>query len=165
MAKTVTGTFRSQSDAGCALDRLSARGVTQDQISILMSDATRDREFAVETHSKMAEGAAVGATSGGAIGALVGGLAAVGALSVTGVGLVAVGPIVAALAGTGVGAAAGGALGGLIGLGFPEHEVKTYADEVEDGAILVAAEVDDDFAGEVKEIFNDCNAKTVSTNN
>ena len=38
----------------------------------------------------------------------------------------AAGPVVATLAGLGAGAAAGGVTGALIGLGFPEHEAKTF---------------------------------------
>jgi hypothetical protein len=79
----------------------------------------------VKTHSKLPEGVAVGATGGGAIGAIAAGLAAVGALAIPGVGILAAGPIVAALAGAAAGGAAGGLIGGLIGLGIPEHEATT----------------------------------------
>jgi hypothetical protein len=101
MATLVTGIFKSRADAERVVDDLIHYGWSRDDISILMSDATRGREFGMAMATKAPEGAATGATIGGVLGA------------------VAAGPIVATLAGLGAGAAAGGLTGALIGLGLP----------------------------------------------
>ena len=62
MGKSViTGVFKSRYAAETAVSRLKAAGFADNDVSILMSDATRGREFNVETKSKMAEGVAIGA--------------------------------------------------------------------------------------------------------
>jgi uncharacterized membrane protein len=61
-----------------------------------------------------------------------------GIIAVPGIGLVAAGPIIAALAGAGAGAAAGTLVGGLVGLGIPEHEAKVLDDQIRRGGILIA---------------------------
>lgn len=87
-----------------------------------------------------------------------------GSLAVTGVGLVAVGPLVAALAGLGAGGAAGGIIGALIGLGVPEHEAELVANEIERGGILVGVEAaDSDQADDIEEIFADMNAHSLAS--
>jgi hypothetical protein len=92
----------------------------------------------------MAEGVAVGATTGGAVGALVAGLTAVGTIATGGTGLLVAGPVVAALAGAGAGAAGGSILGGLVGASIPEHEIKHYEDALNKGSVLVGVHVPDD---------------------
>jgi len=54
-----------------------------------------------------------------------------------GIGLLAAGPIVAALAGAGAGAAAGGLVGALVGWGIPDHHIKFYKDALEKGSVLL----------------------------
>jgi hypothetical protein len=120
---------------------------------VLMSDATLGREFSVKESSKAPEGAATGAATGGILGAIIAGLTAVGSVVVPGVGLLAAGPIVAALAGAGAGGAAGGLVGALVGAGLPEHEAKVYTEHVEKHAILVGVHVDDKHAGVAREIL------------
>ncbi|MCX5771419.1 MAG: hypothetical protein NTZ09_14285 [Candidatus Hydrogenedentes bacterium] len=164
MARTVTAIFDEASAAARAVDRLTALGISRDAISVLMSEETRGRYFGIETKSKAPEGAALGAAAGGVLGALAGGLVAVGSLAVTGVGLVAVGPLVAALAGLGAGGAAGGIIGALIGLGMPEHEAELVAEELDRGGILVGVETADaDQADDVEEIFADMHAHSLAT--
>src|ERR1043166_8389593 len=108
MSKRITGLFNNRSSASNAVDRLLNAGISRDDISLLMSDATRGREFSFAAASKAPEGAATGASIGGAIGAIAAGLAAVGTIAIPGLGLVAAGPILAALAGAGAGGVAGG---------------------------------------------------------
>ncbi len=164
MATTVTAVFDDATTAARAIDRITALGISRDAISVLMSEETRGRNFSLETKSKAPEGAAIGAATGGVLGALAGGLVAVGSLAVSGVGLVAVGPLVAALAGLGAGGAAGGAIGALIGLGIPEHEAELVAGEIERGGILVAVEAaDSDQADDIEEIFSDLGTHSLAT--
>jgi uncharacterized membrane protein len=133
----VTAVFTSRSAAENATEELMKAGFSAEDISILMSDTTQGREFAVKQATKAPEGAAAGATIGGVLGAIAAGLAAIGTLAIPGVNLVAAGPIVAALTGLGAGAATGGITGALIGLGIPEHEAKFYHEEIQQGGILV----------------------------
>lgn len=161
MATLVTGLFKSRANADRAVEDLIHYGFTRDDISLLMSDATRGREFGMQMATKAPEGAATGATIGGVIGAIAAGLVALGVLAVPGLGLVAAGPIVATLAGLGAGAAAGGLTGALIGLGLPEHEAKFYNEEIERGGILVGVYTHDDRAGHAKKILDAAGAENV----
>src|SRR6185295_7158299 len=55
-AKLVTGLFKSKIAAESAVDALLKRGFSRDDISVLMSDATRSKEFALQTRSHAADG-------------------------------------------------------------------------------------------------------------
>jgi hypothetical protein len=123
MSKTITALYNSTDSASAAVDRLLADGVGKDDISVLMSESLRGRDIQLEEHTKAPEGAATGAVTGGALGAIGGALVAVGAIAAPGIGLLAAGPVVAALAGAGAGGAAGGLAGGLIGLGMDEDHI------------------------------------------
>src|SRR5918997_5384733 len=106
-AKLVTGLFKTRVAAEAAVDAIIKRGYTRDDVSVLMSDATKSKEFAVETGTRAADGAGIGGAVGGAIGATGAALAAiaagVSAIAIPGLGLFVAGPIVAALAGAGAG--------------------------------------------------------------
>jgi hypothetical protein len=143
MATIVTALFRSRMTAEQAVDSLLRAGFRREDVSVLMSETTHGREFGIVTRSKAGEGAAAGAATGGAVGAVLAALAAVGSLAIPGIGLIAAGPIVAALAGAGAMGAAGSLVGGLIGAGIPEHEAKFFGPEVERGGILVGVHVVD----------------------
>lgn len=136
----MTCLFRDPEKAELAYHQIRARGYSDDDITILMSEETRDEHWgdreAVETttESKVAEGTAVGGVTGGAIGAIVAGVAAV---AFPGLGLVAVGPIAAALAGAGAGALSGGLIGALVGMGLSEETAKLYQDGISEGGTVI----------------------------
>ena len=153
MAKLVTGLFKTRSGAESAADSLVENGYPREDISLLMSDATRGREFALQMATKAPEGAATGATVGGALGAIAAGLVVLGIIAIPGLAIVAAGPVVATLAGLGAGAAAGGLAGALIGMGIPEHEAKFYNEAIEEGGILLGVYAHDDRAGQAKKIL------------
>ncbi|OLE51164.1 MAG: hypothetical protein AUG51_24305 [Acidobacteria bacterium 13_1_20CM_3_53_8] len=141
-ARLVTGLFKSRVAAEAAVDTLIKRGFTRDDISVLMSDATRHKEFAVQTRSHAADGAGIGGAVGGTVGAV---LAAIVAATATITfpplgGLVIAGPLAAALAGAGAGAATGGVIGALVGAGIPEHRAKVYDAGLQSGGILLGVE-------------------------
>jgi hypothetical protein len=161
MATLVAGLFNNRSSAERAVENLVDAGFSRDDISLLMSDATRGREFALQMATKAPEGAAAGATIGGVLGAVAAGLVALGIIVVPGLALVAAGPIVATLAGLGAGAAAGGLTGALIGLGIPEHEAKFYHEGIERGGILVGVYSHDDRAGQARKILEASGAERV----
>jgi hypothetical protein len=137
----VTGLFKTRAAAEAAVDAVIKRGYTRDDISVLMSDSTKNKEFAVQTRSHAADGLGVGSAIGGTVGAVLAAIAAVGtAIAIPGLGLVVAGPIAAALAGAGAGGATGGLIGMLIGTGIPEHRAKVYESGVKGGGILLGIE-------------------------
>ena len=161
MAILVSGLFKTRSSAQRAVEALVDYGYSRDDISLLMSDATRGREFAIQMASKAPEGAAAGATIGGVLGAVAAGLVSLGILVVPGVALVAAGPVVATLAGLGAGAAAGGLSGALIGLGIPEHEARFYNEAIEKGGILLGVYTHDDRTNQARRLIEAAGAEHV----
>jgi hypothetical protein len=154
MAKLVTGIFPTRARAMLALEDLVRHGFSQDDISLLMSETTRGREFGVEEATKAPEGVAAGAAIGGALGALLLGLTSVGLLAAPGVNIFVSGQWLAALAGFGAGALGGGILGGLVGLGIPEHEAEFYREEIAKGGILLGIYcLDDERAQEAESLL------------
>lgn len=165
MAKTalVTGFFKTRVGAEAAVDALLKRGYGRDEISVLMSNETKAKEFALETGSKAAEGATLGGVVGGTVGAVLAALLAVGtSIALPGIGLVIAGPIAAALAGAGAGGAAGSLVGALVGAGIPEHRAKVYEAGLRSGGILIGVTArSDDEADEVESLLEDIGAKNV----
>lgn len=163
MSKIITATFKTRESAYSALRDLESIGVTDKQVSMVVTDETRGKSFNIEKSSKADEGAATGATVGGIIGAIAAAIAGAGALAIPGLNVVVAGTLVSALAGLGAGAATGGLIGGLIGAGIPEHEAKLYEDEIKNGAILVAVEPSSDSQREqVKNILSRRDAHNIA---
>jgi hypothetical protein len=141
MSQLVTGLFKSRTAAEAAVDMLIKRGYPRENISVLMSDKTRSKEFAIETGTHLADGAGIGGAVGGAVGAVLAAIAAVGTtIALPGLGLVIAGPIAAAIAGAGAGGATGGLIGALVGAGIPEHRAKVYEAGLHGGGILLGVE-------------------------
>jgi hypothetical protein len=162
-AKLVTGLFKTRVAAEAAVDAIIKRGYTRDDISVLMSDATKNKEFAVETGTHAADGAGIGGAVGGAVGAVLAAITAVGtSIVLPGIGLVIAGPIAAALAGAGAGGAAGGLIGALIGAGIPEHRAKVYDAGLRSGGILLGVEAkSDEDADKLEKLLEDIGAEHV----
>src|SRR6185369_8258439 len=82
--RMVTGLFRDRNSAEQAYSSLTGRGYGKDDVSLVMSDATRKKYFSekpareTELGTKAAEGAGVGGAIGGTVGAVLGAIAAVG---------------------------------------------------------------------------------------
>ena len=161
MSTLVTGIFSSRAIAETAAEELMKSGFSAEDISLLMSESTRGREFAVKSSTKAPEGAVAGARIGGVVGAIAGGLAAAGSLTIPGLALVAAGPVVGAITGLGAGAATGGLVGALVGLGIPEHEAKFYDEELRHGGILIGVYAHDDRARLARDILNASGAEKV----
>ena len=83
-----------------------------------------------------------------------------GTLMIPGMGpFIAVGPIMAALAGAGAGAAAGGLTGALLGMEISKYEAKQYEEKMKGGNILISVHTDDGAGrARVKEIFKNARA-------
>ena len=163
-ARFVTGLLKSRVAAEAVVDTLIKHGYTRDDISVLMSDSTRNKEFAVEARTHAVDGAGIGGAVGGVVGATLAAIAAAGATIVfPGIGLVIAGPIAAALAGAGAGGATGGIIGGLIGAGMSEHRAKVYDAAVRGGGILIGVEArSDEEADKIEKLLEDMGAEYVT---
>jgi hypothetical protein len=159
--KLVTGLFKNRAEVEKAFDRVRERGYTQDDVSLLMSTATKTKEFGIEESSKAAAGAGVGGAVGGTIGATIAAIAAIGTtVTMPPLGLVIAGPLAAALAGAGAGAATGGLVGALVGAGIPEYRAKVYDEGVREGGIVLGVEArTDEDAGRLEKIFENVGAR------
>ena len=164
-SKLVTGLFKSKVAAEAAVDAVMKRGFTRDDISVLMSDATRSKEFALQTRTHAADGLGIGSAIGGTVGAVIAAIAAVGTtLFLPGINLVIAGPIAAALAGAGAGGATGGVIGALIGAGIPEYRAKVYESGLRGGGILIGVEArSDEEVDRLEELLDELGGEHVRT--
>jgi len=164
-AKLVTGLFKSKTSAEAAVDAILKRGFTRDDISVLMSDATRSKEFALQSRTHAADGLGIGSAVGGTIGAVLAAITAVGTtLFLPGLNLVIAGPIAAALAGLGAGGATGGLIGALIGAGIPEYRAKVYEAGIRGGGILIGVEArSDEEVDRLEELLDELGVEHVRT--
>lgn len=137
-----TGVFETRADAERAITQFEAAGITENQISLVMTEDARSRMFGLKKSSKADEGVAAGASVGGLLGAIAGVVLSAGALAIPGLNVVVTGAVVSGLAGLGAGAVSGGLLGGLVGSGIPEHEAKIYEDQIKGGKVLVAVKTE-----------------------
>lgn len=148
----VTAVFRDPRSAEVAYHNLIKEGYGKEDINLIMSDETRDKNFfdtknisQEDMGNKSLEGIGIGAAAGGTIGAIASAIAALGtSLIFPGLGLVVSGALAAGLAGAGAGATAGGLIGGLIGWGIPDEKAKILADEISKGAVVIGVETKDE---------------------
>ena len=149
----VTGLYESPESAGRAYETLTSQhGYKPDDISVLMSDETRQRNFSDATPgeefkggTKAAEGAGIGGATGIGVGAALGAvLAAASSIAIPGLGLVVAGPIAGAIAGAGAGGAAGTLLGALVGAGIPEERAQLYDRGLREGGIVLGTRARDE---------------------
>ena len=120
-SSTLISVFATREQAECALEKLTAAGLSEQQYGVVMRQPKDSGESDMTTGEKAKHAGkttATGATIGGVIGALVG---AAGALLIPGIGPILAGGLIAsALGGAAVGVAAGGLAGALDGLAIPE---------------------------------------------
>lgn len=161
----VTALFKNRVAAESAVDAILKRGYTRDDISVLMSDATRTKEFAVQAKSHAADGAGIGGAVGTAVGAVLAAVVAVGStIALPGINLVIAGPIAAALAGAGAGAVTGGVIGALVGAGIPEYRARVYETGLREGGILLGVEAKSNEEIErLEELLDDVGGEHVRT--
>jgi hypothetical protein len=139
---TIVGLFADRSDAQRAVNELRRANFREDQIGILIRGEHHGIPPAevpsadAATHSKITEGAAIGAATGAGIGTLW-------ALGIVAGALPAIGPVVAGgifmsiIASASGAAAVGTVVGALVGLGIPEEEARYYDIEFAAGRTLV----------------------------
>lgn len=167
----VTGTFRDRDSLDRAVADFRARGYTDDDFHVIMSDETRKRYYdrdadtvEIEHGSKAMEGAGAGAATGGTLGGIIGAIAGIGgAVIVPGIGAVA-GPLAGALAGAGAGGAAGSLVGALVGAGIPEERAKLYENDVNDGGVMLGVHPRDDDHEYLRDRYTEYGANNVYYN-
>ncbi|WP_317174878.1 hypothetical protein [Pararhodonellum marinum] len=142
--RVLSGMFRDRESAERAYNTLSERGYSKDEINLVMSKETREKDYnenaAEETEigTKAAEHAGKGSAIGGSIGAVVGVIAAIGtSVAIPGLGILIAGPVAAGLAGAGAGGLAGGLIGALVGSGIPEARAKLYESGIKEGNVVI----------------------------
>jgi hypothetical protein len=146
---TLSATYQDRPAAEDAVHQLIAAGVAPDDISLLVSNSTRERYFQHQDGGLEAN-AARGAAIGGGLGAIAGGLVMGGILTAATGGaalpFLVAGPIGAALSGVIGGTAVGTIVGGLTGAGVSEPVAQDIDEGVRQGALVVAVHVADDAA-------------------
>ena len=155
MIKTVVGSFDTVSEAASAARDLRAAGFLDSDVSVIANNQQRPADSTVKvTEPDKVSGTATGIVAGGALGGAAGLAVSLMGLAIPGIGpILAAGPIAAALAGAGAGAVAGGLIGGLTDLGVNETHAEFYAEAVRRGAALVTVRADESRADEAEQII------------
>jgi hypothetical protein len=139
--------FANNIDAEKAYQFLIEKGYDKADITLIMSEATREKYFANTTHESELEtapiasagkGSAIGGSIGVTIGAILGITLAIGTnFVIPGLGFLVAGPLIAGLAGAGTVGIAGGLIGALTGVGLGEDRAQLYEQNLKNGQILV----------------------------
>jgi hypothetical protein len=157
------GVYATVAAADKAVHGLTAAGFTNEEITVMCSDQTREHHFKEFEHQKPAGTyTPAAAATGSLIGAAIGGLAAVAGLITTG-GL-------AILAAGGLAAWTGGIVGGLVGAmmtrGVEKELANFYDQALTAGKILVAVDTGDppDFPrlNQAEKILSDAGAEPIA---
>ena len=159
----VTGLFYKYAHANSAVDALMRLGYQQKDISLIMSEHTRNNDFRRDEGNKTLEGVGVGVSVGGTTGAVIAALAAVGTtLAIPGLGLFIAGPLVAAVAGAGAGSVVGGLVGALVGTGIPQNRAELYDEGLRKGGVVLGVQaLTDDEASRLGKLFDEMGAERV----
>jgi hypothetical protein len=145
MSTLVSGLYLSRASAEYAVDELIKVGFERDEISLVMSDQTRRREFAMQDGPSR-EDPAAGSAHGGVLEEVAAQLAKVERLGGADLPVVAAGPIASALSEFDRERTGGELADALIGLGIPENEASSLDGRIRQGRILVGVLVEDDNA-------------------
>ena len=144
---TIISVFASREQAECAIAKLQAAGLTEDQYGVVIRHPEDSGESGMTTGDKRKHAGkttAKGATAGGVIGALL----------IPGIGpVLAGGLLVSVLSAAAVGVAAGGLAGALDGLAIPEDEARFAEEEFQQGRIILTVQAG---ALDVKHLLREC---------
>jgi hypothetical protein len=147
--------FNDRDHANAAVQSLLDDHFHGDDIGVLMVGASGVEELPLHHKTFVPHGAVLGALVG----------AAAGALTLSGIGVVAAGPLFVALQGAAAGSAVGTLTGTLGGLGFWRDEVDFPSDAFEKGAVLVGVVTNHERTDNARRILaaNGAEATFVST--
>src|ERR1700730_792370 len=158
-ARMVTGLFTNEESAERGYRSATRLGYENSDIDVLMSEETRNRYFfpghdtKPDLSSNATKDAAedgksadeLGGPAGGAIGTIAPALAGVGTLLLVPVlGVLAAGPMAAALTAAGAVGLAGALIGALTKWGIPERRVEEYEQGIRAGGILIGVKAHSD---------------------
>jgi hypothetical protein len=152
MTQFVSAVYPNEEQANRAVEALVEAKFSHETVSVIKADGNRVEGVAVEHKTWVPRGIAVGS----AVGAVAG---AVGALLISfGVipgpmGLIAAGPVFAALQGALAGGIAGTLAGALVGLGYWKEEPAFETAEIEKGAIVVGVTGPEGRVEEAKDVL------------
>jgi hypothetical protein len=143
----MTGLFRDRESAEQAYETLRTRGYGDQDVNLLLTDDTRKRWYPDDKSdttlgqkaagTKAMAGAGVGGAIGTTVGAVLAVVAATATVAIPGLGLLAAGPVAAALAGAGAGGVTGGIIGAMVGAGIPDDRARLYEQELKRGGIVM----------------------------
>jgi hypothetical protein len=167
-ARMVTGLFTSKENAERGYRAATRLGYENSDIDVLMSEETRNRYFSPahdtktdlscdSTKDTAEDGQSadeLGGPAGGTIGTIAPAVAGVGTLLLVPVlGVLAAGPVVAALTAAGAVGLAGALIGALTKWGIPERRVEEYEQGIRAGGVLmgVRPRSDEDASNLVRE--------------
>jgi hypothetical protein len=141
------GLFRDRESAEQAYETLRTRGYGEQDVNLLLTDATRKHWYPDDkndialgqktTGTKAMSAAGVGGAVGTTVGAVLAVVAATATVAIPGLGLLAAGPVAAALAGAGAGGVAGGVIGAMVAAGIPDDRAKLYDEELKRGGVVM----------------------------
>lgn len=137
--RVVSALFQTRDEVHKTLNALASIDIPTEDISVIMNQETfEEEEFSeiagiVKLHDESVHAAKIG----GIAGAVIAGLTALAGMVTGGAGLLAAGPIVAAITGF------GGVLGTLLGAGFTDEQAKVLDQAIREGKILIAVHNDD----------------------
>lgn len=151
--QVVYAMFEDRGHIEAAFTELTKLGIAVEDISLVMSEDTHDRDFKLLERTKALKGAAAGGLMGGAIGGILGGLIGIGSIVTGGIGLIVMGPALAF-------GAAGGLFGGLLGRTVPDDRALVLKAELTEGKTLMAVHLSDPtLAAQVRALTVKCGAE------
>jgi hypothetical protein len=152
----VSGVVRSREALESLIKELESRGYSKGDISLVMSEVTRNEHYVEDA---LTRGAGAGMVAGGLLGLLI------GALSVVPGGMVVAGPMLGLLAGGAIGALAGTMIQMMFHLGIPEAEARLYERTLlkEPGSVLIVVRIPPDGAiSEIQDVMGRFGARHVT---
>jgi len=155
MTMLVAGLVKTGFEADSAVQHLLDLAYAREDISLIMSDETLHRHFAMEGMSRPMCGSGIG----GALVTAIAAITAVGtSVTVPGLGLVMAGPLAATLAN----GLRGGIISALVRVGIPEYRARIYELGLSTGLILVGVHARSSAnADRVEQVFEDLGAAQV----
>lgn len=141
--------YRDAERADAAVKALIDAHFSSDAIGVLMVRGQDVQELPMRHKTFVPHGVALGALLG----------AAAGAVTMSGIGLLAAGPLLLALQGAAAGTAVGSLGGALGGLGFWRDEVDFPADAFQNGAVLVGVVANVERLDEAQRVLKEAGAE------
>ncbi len=164
--RSIAALFTNPKDAEEAYGITLNLGYDKGDINILVSEQSKkqyynkDEDEDTDLSTQVKQQAASGSAAGGTLGLIAGAIIGSGvSVALPGLGIVAAGPITAALVGAGTGGFAGGVLGAFANAGIPEDLATDYKTGVKEGGTLLIVNLKDDEDAEQDEEYEDLAAR------